>query len=308
MRMGTILLSICLLAPGLAGCSKDRADSGDGPKHLRVLCSTFPMYLFTLNVTAGREDVIVESMLSGGMGCPHDYALTPQDMQKIAAADVFVVNGLGLEAFLGDPVKKANATITVIDTSQGIHDLIQIREENDQAGPNPHLFADPRMAARIVRNIAAELSRIDPAGADTYRKNAQAYSARLDKLADEFVAAGKGLRSTKIVTEHAVLDYLARSAGLQIASVIEETPGQEPSAAEMLALVKTIKASTASAVFTEPQYPAKVARTIAREAGIPVAVLDPVASGPDNPPLDYYETVIRGNLRVLQQTLGEKGK
>jgi ABC-type Zn uptake system ZnuABC Zn-binding protein ZnuA len=86
--------------------------------------------------------------------------------------------------------------------------------------------------------------------------------------------------------------------------VIEETPGQEPSAARMLALVQKIKASGAGAVFTEPQYPAKVGATIAREAGIPVAELDPVASGPEGAPLDYYETAMKKNIETLKKTLG----
>lgn len=88
--------------------------------------------------------------------------------------------------------------------------------------------------------------------------------------------------------------------------MIEETPGQEPSAARMLNLIKTIKQSGAAAVFTEPQYPAAVGRTIAREAGVTVGVLDPVASGPDEAPLTYYESVMRKNIETLGQTLGEK--
>ena len=123
---------------------------------------------------------------------------------------------------------------------------------------------------------------------------------------DQFAAAGKEFRSRKIVTEHAVFDYLARDAGLEIVAVVEESPGQEPSAAEMLELVKLVKSSGAGAVFTEPQYPAKVGQTIAKEAGVPVAVLDPVATGPDNPPLDYYQKIMATNLDTLRRTLGTK--
>ena len=80
--------------------------------------------------------------------------------------------------------------------------------------------------------------------------------------------------------------------------------GQEPSAAEMLRTVETIRARNAGAVFTEPQYSPKVGQNIAAEAGIPVASLDPAASGPENAPLDYYESVMRVNMDVLRTTLG----
>ena len=309
-RHSTGLALLLGLALFLSGCSADKAPATDAGGHgkLRVLTSTYPMYLFTRSVTAGSESVAVEPMLSGKAGCPHDYVLTPQDMQKIARADVFVVNGLGLEEFLGAPVTHVNPDIKILDTSKGIVEVMKLTAEEGGEGhhhsdANPHLFASPRMAAKIVRNIASELSALDPKGAELYAKNAEACAARLEALADEFGAAGKTFASRKIVTEHAVFDYLARDCGLEIVAVVEEDPGQAPSAAQMLDIVKRIKASAAAAVFTEPQYPAKVAETIAKEAGVPVAAVDPVASGPDDAPLDYYEQTMRKNLDVLKRVL-----
>jgi ABC-type Zn uptake system ZnuABC Zn-binding protein ZnuA len=163
------------------------------------------------------------------------------------------------------------------------------------------------MAARMVENIAAALIRHDQANADIYRKNADAYKNQLVKLSGEFSAASGTFKSRRIVTHHAVFDYLARDTGLEIVAVIQEDPGQEPSAAEMLRLVQLIKRTGAAAVFTEPQYPSRVGETIAREAGIPLAVLDPVASGPAGAPPDYYQTVMRRNLDTLKRTLGHAG-
>lgn len=72
-----------------------------------VLATTFPIYQIVRNVTNGREGMKADLMLPSRLGCPHDYMLTPQDMQKLAKADILVVNGLGMEEFLGAPVKKA---------------------------------------------------------------------------------------------------------------------------------------------------------------------------------------------------------
>lgn len=80
--------------------------------------------------------------------------------------------------------------------------------------------------------------------------------------------------------------------------------GQEPSASEMMQLVKTIKERRAGAIFTEPQYPEKVGNVLSQETGIPVAMLDPVATGPENAPLDFYETVMRQNMKTFASTLG----
>ncbi|MEN6475381.1 MAG: metal ABC transporter substrate-binding protein [Syntrophaceae bacterium] len=280
-------------------------------KPLNVLCTTFPLYQITRNITQNRASLHLELMLPAQLGCPHDYALTPQDMRKLAQADILIINGLGMEEFLGAPLKKANPKIQVLDSSAGIKDLLRYTNASepghvDHAAYNPHLFASPRMAAQLTLTIAKGLGRLDPAGAALYNRNAAAYAARLNDLADEIRALGRTLANPRIVTQHGVFDYLARDMGLTLVAVVEAHGGQEPSAAQALALVKTIRRTKAGAVFTEPQYPDDIARTIAREAGIPAAVLDPVASGPPQAGLDYYEKIMRRNMATLKVTLGTR--
>lgn len=298
-----------------------------------ILCTTFPVYQFTRAVAEGREGVAVSLMLSAGLGCPHDYVLTPQDMAKVADADILVVNGLGLEEFLGAPIQRANRRIRIVDSCVGIPDLLEFTgdedaeryhdvhgdenkndsdndndsdNEHDRGGINPHLFASPHMAAKMVMNIAAGLGEADPAGAALYTANAKAYANRLETLSAEFAAAGKRLKNNRIVTQHGVFDYLARDMGIDIVAVVQAHAGQEPAAAEMLSIIKTIRATKAGAIFTEPQYPERIAQTLAKETGIATAMIDPVASGPDDAKPDYYELTMRQNLATMQRVLGEK--
>jgi len=74
-----------------------------GAPEQTVLATTFPIYQIARNVTQGRDGVKVDLMMPSQQGCPHDYALTTQDMQKLAKANILVVNGLGMEDFLGAP-------------------------------------------------------------------------------------------------------------------------------------------------------------------------------------------------------------
>ncbi len=294
-----------------------------------VLCTTFPIYQITRNVVKDREGVDVQLMLPSQLGCPHDYALTPQDMQKLAKAEVLVVNGLGLEEFLGAPVHNANDKLIVVDSSEGIGQTLQYAEghscsvcetsaqdsEHDADGhhhhhhhhsqANPHLFASPRMVAKLALNIAAQLSKADPTGKNAYTENAKAYAEKMSELADEMAALGKRLQNNRIVPTHGIFDYLARDMGLEVVAVMQ-AHGQEPSAAEMLELVRTIREKKAGGIFTEPQYPQETASVLAQETGANVAMLDPVATGPDDAPLDYYETVMRKNMKTLEETLGVK--
>ena len=313
----------------------DATSVSAGALSKRILCSTFPIYQITRNVTQGRDAVSVELMLPAQLGCPHDYALTPQDMQKLSRADVLIVNGLGMEDFLGAPVRKANAKLRMIDSSTGIQEVLRYTEEKDHdnghskktnarekpaghahhpneadshqhEGINPHLFTSPKLAARLAGNIAAELSRVDPDGAAIYAKNAQQYADKLNALADDFAALGKTVKNNRIITQHGVFDYLAQDMGLEVSAVVQAHAGQEPSAAEMLEIIQTAKEKKVAAIFTEPQYPARVGQTIARESGMLTATLDPVATGPENAPLDYFETVMRQNMVILKETLGTR--
>jgi zinc transport system substrate-binding protein len=330
MKRKTSVLFFAIFS-GCAALLSPRMEAWSAEKTLQVLASTFPMYQLTRNITAGASGIEVDLMIPAQLGCPHDYALTPQDMRKLAKADVLIVNGLGMEEFLGAPLRKANPQLKIIDSSQGIGQILQYsdmeqeehkghdaegaphRDQHVQAGehehrhndgPNPHLFASPRMAALLASNIASALAELHPAGAAVYAANGQTYSERLNRLANELGAAGKRLHNNRIVTQHGVFDYLARDMGLEVVAVVQAHAGQDPSASEILAIVKTIRAKKAGAIFTEPQYPESVGATIAKEASIAAARLDPAANGPERAPLTYYEQVMRTNLNTLEKTLG----
>ena len=283
------------------------------PAKIRVLTSTFPVFLFTKNVTKGSRLIEADLMIPAQTGCPHDYALTPQDMRKLASAQALVINGLGMEDFLEAPVKRTNPKIRIIDSAAGIAETLPDEDEDHHhdhgehdEGPavNPHVFASPRLAARQAINIARALGELAPAEKTLFAENAAAYAARLEALAEEGAALGKKLKQRRVVTQHGAFAYLARDLGLEVTATLAAHPGQGASAAETLALARTIRESGAGAIFTEPQYPDGLALALARECGIPSASLDPAASGPDDPPPDFYETTMRRNFATLARVLG----
>lgn len=275
------------------------ARAGEGK--LRVLASFLPMYIFTENVAANVPGVSVELLLPPSLGGPHGYSLTPGDMRKIVAADVFIANGYGMEEFLGDPVRRANPSIRVVETASAVP---PIRTAEGLGEVNPHTWASPRSAVLQVRAIEKALSEASPGDAPAFRKNADAYAARLAGLADEFETAAARFRNRNIVTFHNAFDYLARDLGLSVVGRIEEAAGQEPSAGEIEALLTRIRQKGVAAVFAEPQYPARLAEIVADEAGVPVRILDPVVTGSTSP--SAYEDAMRRNLRTLKETLGTR--
>lgn len=308
--------TVCgIISAMLWGCGPNSPEKTTDIK--RIVVSTFPVYQLTRNIVRDYEGASVELMLPAQLGCPHDYALTPQDMRKLAKADVLVINGLGLEGFLAPQLQNAEHSFVLIDSSQGIDDLLMFKNEeacracdhhaDHSAHPmgdcNPHLFSSPKMAAQLTINIATQLSEIDPEGAPFYTTNAMVYAETLNRLAEEMANRGAKLKNKRMITTHGIFDYLARDLNLEI--VIQMQPhGQEPSASEMITLAKMIKEQQVGGIFTEPQYSQKIGMTLARETGIAVGMLDPMATGPKDASLDYYENIMRQNMRTLEQTLG----
>jgi ABC-type Zn uptake system ZnuABC Zn-binding protein ZnuA len=275
--------------------------SAGAAEPLRILTSFLPMEIFTRNVVGDTAEVTVMSMLPASLGCPHDYALTPGDMKKIASADLFVANGFGMEEFLGEPVRRANPKIRIVETARAV---LPIHDEHGHRDVNPHTWVSPRNAILQVREIEKALSAARPASARAFRRNADAFVSRLSALAEEFEAAAKTFRRRNIVTFHNVFGYLARDLRLTVVGEIESAPGQEPSAGEIRRLSRTIRERKVPVVFSEPQYSPKLVRALAREAGVPVRVLDPVATG--SPARTAYEDTMRRNLATLKEALSSR--
>ena len=292
-RILTILLGLALLLPG---CGTKPSEK----KGLRVLCTVFPMYVFTRNIVGDIPGVAVELMLPASLGCPHDYSLTPGEMEKIMGADVLVVNGMGLEEFLAKPALGANPRLKVIDASYGLEPIM------DSHGTNPHAWVSLTDAFAQMRNIAFGLADLDPKNAAQYKKNGASYAAEFMVLRTDFLLALKDAPNKRIVTFHDAFAYFARDLGLEVMAVIEETPGQEPSAGDLAKLARKIKEVKPIGIFAEPQYPEKVAEVLSGESGVPVYVLDPVASGEMTP--TAYMDGMRKNLETIKKALAAGGK
>jgi len=270
------------------------AAGADG-KPLKVLASFYPMYVMALNVVGDIPGVSVECMTEPITGCLHDYQLTPANLKTLAASDVFVANGAGMETFIQKAVEQS-PHLKVIEASKGIKLAFD---------DNPHVWVSVSGAIQQTKNIARGLAAADPADAAAYEKNAERYVAQLETLRTEMHAALDGLKHREIITFHEAFPYFASEFNLKIVGVIEREPGSEPSAGELAKTIKTVRESKVKALFAEPQYPAKSAQVIERETGVPVSILDPAVTGPRKlaKARGSYIATMENNLKVLKKAL-----
>jgi zinc transport system substrate-binding protein len=281
---------------------------------LRIVTTILPVTIFTLNVVGQTPGVRVEMLLPPNLGCPHDYDLTPGEMKRISQAEVIIVNGLGLEEFLGKALKQANPRARMITATEGIaalkgqetdHQTEKAKGASAHDHPHPetalngHAWVSPKQAALMVKTIAEGLARVDPGRAEVYRANGKDYRQRLEKLFEEMKAVVGRSSNKKVLTVHNSFDYLARDVGWQVVGSIQSRPGVEPSPRDMARLIKLIKKEGVTAIITEPQYSAKTAQTLARETGAAILPLESVATG--RPAADTYERAMKANLEAMEK-------
>ena len=300
MKKAVLLLALVLLCALLGACAQAGEDK-------MFVTSFYPMYVFTQNVVKDVPGVQVVNLAGENVGCLHDYQLLTRDMVTLDQADVLIINGGGMEQFM-DKVIAQRPQMPVIHAGEGI-EMLCSEDEHDHGEHeahthevyNAHVWLDPDLAIRQIENIAGGLAAIDSENAQAYQNNAAAYIERIAALDEEITSALAPLAGSQIVTFHEAFTYFARAYGLQVAGVIANDNGDEPSTRQIARLCDLVKEQEVKALFIEPQYPAKSANTISRETGAKVFTLNPVVSGDGS--MESYENLMRENARVLREAL-----
>lgn len=302
-RKHVALLLIAILLAGIAvfvsacqGQTPPAQKETAADKPLTIVTSFYPIYIETINITKDIPGVRVINMAQPTTGCLHDYQFTPDNLKTLSEAQIFVINGAGMENFM-DKVVGQLPELKVIESSKDIP-LIKSDGEEDA---NPHVWVSISNAIQQTKNIGSQIAALDPAHADQYNANTETYVVKLEELKTRMHQSLDTVENRNIITFHEAFPYFAREFNLNIAAVIEREPGSEPSAAELADTIDIIKKSGINALFTEPQYSASAAETIANETGAKVFNLDPVVSGPME--VDAYLKITESNMKTLQEAL-----
>jgi zinc transport system substrate-binding protein len=259
-------------------------------KEVKVVTSFYPVYIMALNVTKGAPGVSVVNLTPSIQGCLHDYSLTTRDMQKLGDADIFIVNGAGMEGFL-ENLAKQYPKLKVIKLA----DRIPLIDNN------PHIWLSISGAIMQVKNLGERLAGLDPGNAPLYQKNTDAYVVKLERLGLKMYAALKPYKGVKIITLHDAFPYFAREFGLEIVAVVEREPDAQPSAKDLSEIIQLIKKEGVKAIFSDDWYPVSYLDTIAMESGASVYFIDPAVSGPNDP--GAYIEIMQNNLDTLKEAL-----
>ena len=284
-RAALWLMAFVLAAAGCARAPAEQRPTAGVPQtlipvalapgeRLRVLATTSIVADVVAAVGGSRIDLA--ALVPAGVD-PHAFEPTPQDVRRVAEAQVIFENGLGLEAFLGDLVQSAGSGEPVVSASAGIKPLPAGGLLADAATPyrgewDPHVWLDPHNVILWTHAIEAALSALDPQGASAYAQAAQSYRSKLQSLDAEvgarLSAIPEGQR--RLVTDHEELGYFARRYGFEIVGAVIPAPSAaaEPSARELAALEAAIRTTGVRAVFVSSVVSPALARQVAADTGI----------------------------------------
>lgn len=268
----SLVLGILLLALLGAGCI---TSGGTDDGTIGIIVSIPPYVEWAERV--GGAYVSVTPVVPAGAS-PHTYEITPGQMVTISDAAMWIKNGVGLEHW-ADKIVSANKSLVIVDISEGV-DLIPLYDDADDGhggvgAYDAHIWLSLTVAQDGVYRIADALMTLDPAHADEYAANRDAYLAELEALDATITARLESMQGRHFLVFHPAWSYFARDYGLVQLSI--EKDGKEPGPEHMRSIIDQARDLGITVVFIEPQYSPDDARTIATAIGGSVVALNPLS-------------------------------
>lgn len=340
MKNKYVFVTVLLVIMALAGFGFTRSYVGMEEKEegeeLLVVTSFYPMYVATMNVADQCEGVRIENLSEPQTGCLHDYQLTPQDMILLSEADVFIVNGGGIESFLTD-VAEEYPNLTIINAGMEIfgeeaheeekhsedaaeeeaHEEEDAHEEEEahggelhekeyshadhDHGENAHVWMSISHYMQQVAAIRDGLIAADNAHEDIYTENASQYLAQIEELqqeADELKAQAAG---KNIIIFHEAFEFVAEDYDMQVAGELNLDEERQVSAGEVADILTAIKTKKIQILLAEDLYGKDMGDTIEGETDCKVYYLDTLVRGDGTK--DSWLRGMKQNIELLKDAI-----
>jgi zinc transport system substrate-binding protein len=311
--MRAVLTLILSLAVAGASCGSSSPTEGDA-NTLTVVASFYPIAEAARR--AGGNAVDVVELTPPGVE-PHDIELTPDDIEAIATADVVLYAGGGFQPAVEDAIGEAQGL--AVDVTSGIstlpprpeeehaeEDHAEEGEEHVELAADPHVWLDPTRYAAMASAIAHALDEADGESSTAFEDALDRFEAELGALDNEYSEGLADCDSRLLVVNHAAFGYLADAYDLEQEAISGLSPEAEPDPQRLAELRDLVISEGVTTIFVESLVSQAVGETLAEEAGVTTAVLNPL-EGLTQEQLDAgedYLSVMRTNLDVLRDGLG----
>lgn len=254
---GTILVAIGNLAPATAFAA-DKVKA----------VATFSILGDMVSNIGG--DLVEVTTIVGPNADTHVYEPKPADATALAGTQIFFVNGLGFEGWMERLVESTGFKGETVVASTGITPRTMMEDGAEET--DPHAWQNLANGLVYVKNIADGLCKVDAADCDTFRKNAEAYSAEITALDADVKAkiAAVPEAKRKVITTHDAFGYFGAAYGVTFMAPEGISTESEASAADVAKLIEQIKKEGVTALFVENMSDPRLIEQIAKETGVKV--------------------------------------
>lgn len=264
---------------------------------IKVVTSFYPIYITTLNVAENVENVEVVNLTNEQVGCLHDYYLLPEDMIALEEADVFIVNGEGMEEFL-DKVIQNYPDLKIIYASEGI-DTIKCEHEShsnshNEEEINSHTWLSVENNIIQTQNILNGLISLDKNNEKLYSENAQNYILKLKELKDSI----GDFSGKTVATTNETFAYFLRELNVNVALVLEDEIGTDANTYDIAKVIDSIKNLNVCAILVDENQEDNYYKTISEETDVKTVILNPITSGENNK--DEYLNGMKENIKLME--------
>lgn len=319
---------------GVSGASDSTKNTDEADDMLTVVTSFYPMYIAALNIVDGVDGVRLENLSEPQTGCLHDFQLTPEDMKLLSTADVFVINGGGIESFMSD-VAKAYPKLDVVEACEDVallsedadtesesnhdhdhdadaesdsdhdHDHDADAEsdsdhdhDHDHGDENAHAWMSVPRYRTMVQTIASRLAEKDAKHADEYYANAKAYDAKLAVLEEKIDSLKSLTGGQNIIIFHEAYEYVADDFSMNACYLLDLDEERSVSAGEVKQVIGAIKDDRVSVILAEELYGKSMGDTVSRETDVHMVYIDPLNRGEYDK--DSYLDGMERNIELIK--------
>lgn len=254
----------------------------------------------------GGGDVAVTSLV-GRDANEHVFEPRPDQVRLLTQAQLFIVNGLGLEGWLTRLIQSARYRGPVVIATDGISPIMTTGTGEMASSPDPHAWQDVHNGISYAENIAHALAGTDPAHAEAYRQRLGHYKTELERLdrevrekLGEFAAAKR-----RVITTHDAFAYYGRAYGVTFMAPEGLNTESEPSAKTVAALIRQIRREAIKALFLENISDPRLMQEIARETGAKLGppLYSDALSGPTGPAPTYVRMIDYNTAALMEGML-----
>ncbi len=268
---------------------------------INIVTSFYPMYIATLNIVGDIPGVNLQSLSEPQTGCLHDFQLTPEDMKLLSEADIFIINGGGMESFM-EEIAHEYPNLVIVDASK---DVALIEDEHEHVNAHTHSHSQNGHAWLSIKNyrkqvatIADELSKAEPNYAQDFRRNADDYDGQLAELQKEQDIIVEKVKGTNVIIFHEAFAYVAKDYGFVVSYEVNLDEERQVSAGEVAKVVSAIEEEQVQYLLVEERYGKELAKTIEKETGVTVIYLDTLNHGAYDS--DSYIEGMHENIELLE--------